>query len=150
MKNKLNLMDALLAFCVCTTCITLLQGTIGILFFPNEMLDYGAFFAPPIFAVFSVILGLPVISSKELTVRQVLARRGLHLILIEGMVFGLNYIAGTVFAPLVSVVLAIGIAVVFVSVHIILWLVDRNSAAEFNKKLKEFQKAEEKTSAEMI
>lgn len=143
MNNKLNLRDALMAFCVCTTCITLLEGTMGSLFFPDELLDYKAFFAPPVFAVFSVILGLPTKTDKELTVGQVICRRVIHLLLIETMVFGLNYLGGAVFPPLVSAVLVVGIAVVFVAVYVILWLVDKNSAMEFNRKLKEFQGAGE-------
>lgn len=141
MKNKSDFRDAFMAFCVCTTCITLLEGTMGILFYPDELLDYKAFFAPPVFAVFSVILGLLTRTDKELTVRAVICRRVIHLLLIEGMVFGLNYLGGAVFPPMVSAVLVVGIALVFVTVYVILWLVDKNSAMEFNRKLKEFQAA---------
>lgn len=111
----------------------------GVLFYPEERLDYGAFFSPPVFACVSVLFGIVTWSKKELSMRQILVRRVFHLLLIEGMIFGLNYAAGTVFPINVSVVLALGIAIVFVAVYVILWLNDKKSARLFNEKLKEYQ-----------
>ena len=139
MKYKQKLFDMLIAFCVCTTCITLLEGIMGILFFPDEKLDYGAFFSPPIFGAVSVLFSLVADSSKELTVQQILIRRVFHLILIEVMVFGLNYLAGAIFSQVVNITLAIGIAFVFVLVYVITWLNESKSATDFNCKLKEYQ-----------
>ena len=39
MKLKQKLFDMLISFCVCTTCITLLEGIMGILFFPDVTMD---------------------------------------------------------------------------------------------------------------
>ena len=144
MNSKSKFAEVLIAFCVCTTCITILEGTLGMLFYPEETLDYGAFFAPPIFGALSVLLGLVTWSKKELSVRQVLLRRVIHLLLIEGMVFGLNYASGIVFPPVVYVTLALGIAFIFVLVYIILWINDQKSAQLFNQKLKEYQAMQEK------
>ncbi len=142
MEQKSKISELLIAFCVCTTCITILEGIMGMIFYPNEKIGYGAFFSPPVFGAFSVLLGFVAESKKELSVKQVLFRRFLHLLLVEGMVFGLNYAAGTTFKPIVSVALAIGIAVVFVMVYVILWINDRRSARLFNHKLREYQEAQ--------
>lgn len=139
MKHKSKIMEALISFCVCTSCITILEGVLGMLFFPNVKLDYGAFFSPPLFGALSVLLGAVTYSKREQSVREVLIRRVLHLFLIEAMVFGINYAAGVVFPTVVVVTLALGIAVVFVLVYLIVWLNDRRSADLFNQKLKEFQ-----------
>lgn len=139
MNHRSKFSEALISFCVCTACITILEGIMGILFFPEEQLNYGAFFSPPLFGAFSILLGMVTRSKKELSVKQVLFRRGIHLLLIEGMVFGLNYAAGIVFPPIVSAMLVVGIAVVFVMVYVILWINDQKSAALFNQKLKEYQ-----------
>lgn len=139
MKYKSRFAEALISFCVCTTCITILEGILGMLFFPEESLSYGAFFSPPIFGSISVLFGVVTWSKKELSVRQVLFRRTIHLLLIEGMVFGLNYIAGVVFPKAFSIALFLGIAVVFVMVYVILWINDQKSAMLFNQKLKEYQ-----------
>jgi len=139
MKYRETFAELLLSFCVCTACITILEGVIGAIFYPTMQLNYYAFFSPPLFGLFSVVLGCVTWSKKELTVKQVLLRRGIHLLLIEGMVFGINYFAGTVFSTIVNIVLALGIAVVFVLVYVILWMNDQKSAKLFNEKLKEYQ-----------
>ena len=141
MKNKAIFAEILMAFCACTTCITILQGVMGMLFFPEEQLSYKAFFSPPLCGAISVLLGAVTWSKKELSFRQVLFRRALHLLLIEGMVFGLNYAAGIAYPTVVKVVLALGTAVVFVMVYVILWFIDQKSAKLFNQRLKEYQSA---------
>lgn len=142
MNHKSRFSEFLMSFCVCTTCITILEGILGILFFPEQELGYEAFFSPPLFGFISVLFGIVTWSKKELSMKQILLRRVLHLLLIEGMVFGLNYAAGNVFPAAVNAILAIGIAVVFVMVYVILWINDRKSARLFNQKLKEFQTAQ--------
>lgn len=139
MRIKKEAADFLTAFFICTTCITFLEGIFGMIFFPDMELGYDAFFSPPLFAFFSVLFGLVTKSKKELTVKQVWLRRGIHLLLIEGLVLGLNYSAGTVFEPVVLFALIISIAVVFAAVYVIMWINDRRSAAIFNEKLKQYQ-----------
>jgi len=143
MKHKSALMEALISFCVCTTCITILEGVLGVIFYPEVKLDYGAFFSPPFFGAASVLLSLVTYSKKEQSVKEVLIRQGIHLLLIEAMVFGLNYLVGIVYPPVVSITLALGIAVVFVLVYWIVWLNDCKSADLFNQKLKEYQARKE-------
>lgn len=139
MNYKSKLIEGLITFCICTTCITLLQGTMGLLFFPNVRVDYGAFFSPPIFGGLGVVLGIVTVSKKELTVKQVLVRRAIHLLLIEGLVFGLNYLVGNTFPPVINITLAFGIAIVFIMVYLISWLDDRRYANNFNEMLKSYQ-----------
>lgn len=139
MNDKTKFSEVIMAFCVCTTCINLLEGVLGMLLYPEQLMKYDAFFVPPLFALFSVLLGMVTWSKKELTVRQVLFKRMLHLILIEIMVFGLNYLEGYIFPPTAALLLAVGIAVVFILVYLILWLLDRRSAKRFNRQLKLYQ-----------
>lgn len=139
MRTNSRLSEMVMAFFVCTTCISLLEGVLGMLFFPEVELDYGAFFAPPLFGLFSVLLGFVNYSKKELSVRQVLLRRLLHLILIEGLVFGLNHTSGITFTSTYACVLAFSIALVYISVHVVLWFEDKRSAKLFNERLKEYQ-----------
>lgn len=131
--------ESMMAFFVCTACICILEGIMGVIFMPDLQLDYGAFFSPPLFGLLSVVFGLITESKKELSVRQVLVRRAIHLALIEGMVFGINYLTGNIFEPVVVVVLALAIAVVFCMVYVVLYVNDSRNAKEFNEKLKEYQ-----------
>ncbi len=139
MRNKSILAEEMKAFFVCTTCITILEGILGMLFFPQMKLGYDAFFSPPIFGLFSVLFGFVNYSKKELSIRQVLFRRFIHLLMIEGLVFGLNYASGMIFPPFVAGILAVSIALVFITVYAALWFMDRRSAMLFNEQLKMYQ-----------
>lgn len=139
MKHREGLSEFVIAFLVCTACITVLEGVMGMLFFPEEKIGYDAFFSPPVFGFFSVLFGGVTKSKKELGVRQVLLRRLLHLFMIEAMVFGINYASGNIFSPLASGVLALAVAIVFVTVYGVIWMNDLRSAALFNEKLKVYQ-----------
>lgn len=139
MNGKSKFSEEVMSFFVCTTMITLLEGVLGMIFFPDVQLRYDAFFSPPFFGALSVLFGVVTWSKKELSIKQLLIRRLIHLGLIEAMVFGLNYLAGVIFPLKVSITLALGIAVVFVVVYVVLWLIDRKSARDFNHKLKEYQ-----------
>ena len=139
MKSKSKMIEMLVAFCICTTCITLLEGFMGMLFAPEEMLSYQASFLPPIFGAISVFLGFVTWSDKELSIKQDLFRKVLHLILIEVVVFASNYIGGKFVSTLFNVVLLVSIAFIYVMVHVILWIDSQRSATLFNQKLKEYQ-----------
>ncbi len=140
MRIKNGMAEFLTAFFICTTCITFLEGIIGMLFFPEEKFGYEAFFSPPLFAFFSILFGLVVKSKKELSVKQVIFRRFLHFLMIEALVLGLNYMAGRKYTPIALFTLVFSIAFVFVSVYFFIWLNDRRSAALFNEKLKQYQR----------
>lgn len=139
MRIKTMISEFMMAFFVCTACITILEGVIGMLFFPKMRFGYDAFFSPPIFGFFSVLFGLVTKSRKELSVKQMLFRMAIHLLLIEILVFGLNYLSGMVFEPLVRVVLALSIALIFAAVYLVMWINDRKNAVLFNEKLKLYQ-----------
>ena len=140
MKHKSEFLRMIMAFFVCTSCITILEGVIGMLFFPQITFGYEAFFSPPLFGLFSVLFSVVNYSKKELSIRQALFRKLIHLLMIEGLVFGVNYMAGTLIAhSLYFFILAVSIALIFILVHVILWLGERRSAIQFNEQLKIYQ-----------
>lgn len=138
--------SAVMAFFVVTSLICMMEGILGMLFMPEAALPYKAFFAPPFFGFCSVLGGLVNYAKKELTVKQVLCRRILHLILVEAMVFGSNYAVGAVFSRIESVALAVSIAVVFILVYGVLYLNDSWHAKQFNRELRKFQGCPQKVS----
>ena len=139
MKDDKDFLEPIMAFLVCTACITILEGGVGMILYPEQKFGYDAFLSPPLFGFCSVLLGIVTYSKKELSVKQVLIRRGIHLLLIEGLILGVNYVAGIIFEPLVFWMLVAAIALVFVTVYVVLWLNDKRSAAMFNEQLKRYQ-----------
>ena len=143
MKYKTQLVDDIMAFFVITACITVLEGVLGMVFMPEVKFGYEAFLSPPLFGILSVIFGLVTRSKKELSIKQVICRRALHLLLIEAAVFLLNYWSGNIFEPVAAVSLAMAVFLVFVTVYAVMWMNDKRSAELFNEKLKKFQEDEE-------
>lgn len=139
--NGKNTPEHIITFLVITALITILEGILGCLFLPEVRFGFEAYFSPPLFGLLSTLTGLVLKSKKELTIRQVLFREFLQLLLIEAIVFGTNYVCGNRFDISLNISLALSIAVVFVLVHVILWLNDRRVARMFNEQLKIFQAA---------
>lgn len=48
MKLKERFKEAMMSFFVCTACITVLEGVMGVMFFPDAQFGYEAFFSPPL------------------------------------------------------------------------------------------------------
>lgn len=131
--------EFVMAFFVCTACICILEGILGMIFFPEQKFGYDAFFSPPLFAFLSVLCGLVTKSRRELSMREVIVRTGAHLLMIELLVFGINYAAGTVISIGLAIALALAIAVIFVAVYAVLYINDKRSAVLFNEELRKFQ-----------
>lgn len=145
-ENQTPLTSILVIFLVITACITIMEGILGSIFLPDIRFGYEAFFSPPLFGLLSTLTELVKKSKKELSVRQVLFRDFLQLLLIEAIVFGLNLLCGNVFTPALAVSLAVGIAVSFLFVYWIIWMNDRKMAHSFNIALKEFQESQKQDS----
>lgn len=141
-------MEFMMAFFVCTACICILEGVLGMIFFPKQRFGYDAFFSPPLFGFVSVLFGIVTYSKRELTVREVIVRRCIHLLLIEMFVVGLNYAAGTMFSTVFVIVLVLAIAVIFVAVYAVLYVNDKRSAVLFNGELKKYQERVEQEGQE--
>lgn len=145
MKGKSIWFDFVMDFFLSTTGICIAMGVTGVIFAPEQRFGYEAFFSPPIFGLLSALLGMVTYSRKELTVKQVVARRALCLLLVEVMVFALNYWNGAyVSGPAVAVAVAVAVLIIFVTVNLVLWLNDSRSAREFNRELAEFRRRERK------
>lgn len=132
----------MMTFFVVTACITIVEGILGVLFFPDWQFGFEVCLQPPIMAFVCTLSSVVTASAKELSNRQMLFRMILQLLLLEVMIFAVNYIfgEGRNFSVGFNIVLAVTIAVVFALVYLIMWLNDRRSAMLFNQKLKQFQK----------
>ena len=139
MNSKEQLKQLFMSFFVITTCITIAEGILGLLFFPDVKLGYEAFFSPVLFGFFSAIFGLVSYSKKELSIRQTIFRDVIHLLMIEAFVFGLNALNGQFFEFIPAIILAVTIAVIYLIVALVMWINDKKSADKFNANLKKFQ-----------
>ena len=129
----------LIAFCAITTGLCIAEGVLGIWLLPDSRLPFSAYLVPPAFGLMTVLTGLVTESRKELSVRQMLFRIGLQWLLIEGMVFGVNFAVGNRFTPMMAGIVAGEITCIFVFAYLVMWLNERRVAREFNRKLASLQ-----------
>lgn len=139
MKNDGVLTKYLVSFCFTTTGICFLELILGSLLMPDMRFGFDAFLMPPLFGFLTTMTGLVLESRRALSAGETVLRMFVQLILIEGIVFGINLAAGNRFTVVETAALAVGIAIVFAFVHLVSWLNERRIARAFNSRLAEFQ-----------
>lgn len=134
-----KLIDFMVEFCVITTFITMLSAVLGSLLLPDTTFGYGAFFSPLLFGLASTVITHVTRSDKAVTRAKLLFCQLMQLLLIELMVFGVNFLAGADYSFDLAVSLAFGIAFIYILIGVILWCNDKKNAEDFNRSLKAFQ-----------
>ena len=128
-----------IAYFVIVTCVTLIMGLMGLIFDPGRTFGYEAFFSPLIIGVISILPSFLIYSKKELSFRQTLIRKVMQFIFIVILLVLLNGFNSTwkweiIFQYVTS------IAIVYLMVQLIMWIIDCKKAEELSKDLKSFQK----------
>lgn len=137
--NRMHSM--IMSFFVITACICVLEGVLGVLFLPEATFGCEAFLMPPAFGVLCALTGVVLHSRKELSMGAMAFRMALQLVLIELIVFSANYFWGDWenVTTSMKVVLIVGIALIYIIVHAVMWMNDCRRADGFNEQLLKFQ-----------
>ena len=140
-KRKELLIRALRLYTLLVTLITILMMILGYLLDRDRVFSYDAFFSPLIYALIGTAATMITRSDKELSVRNLVIRKIISLLLIEGAIILIALNAETIPTEKSWVIpgLAIGVFAVFVLTHIILYLIDRREAEKLNADLARFQ-----------
>ena len=129
------------SFFISVTLINLAVFATGMLFRPAQTFGYEAFLSPLLFGFLTVIPTLVMYSKKELSVRQVLLRKLIQLILdiviVNAVLFGGSSSEHMSVAAAIGV--SVSIAAVFAAVHGISWLLARRTAKQLCEQLAAFQ-----------
>lgn len=132
------LRKSLMNFFIIVTCLSALIGILGLIYEPNRLFGYEAYFSPIIFGVIGVFPSIVTYSKKELTLKQMTFRKVLQLLVIEVIVLSFGYNLG-VMKDNMMISISISILMVYLMVHFITWFIDTSKAAKFNEDLKAFQ-----------
>ena len=135
------LIRTLRLYTLLVTLITVLMIILGNLLDRDRVFSYDAFFSPLIYALIGTVATLITRSDKELSVRRLIIRKAISLLLIEGTIIFIALNADTIPADKNWVVpcLAVGVFAVFVLSHLILYFIDRKEAEKLNADLARFQ-----------
>lgn len=131
--------NIMMNFFISVTCISAGIAILGSIFEPSAQLNYYALIYPHIYAVISSIIILVKYSKKELSTKQMVIRNIIHFILLEMTILFFVYFGSAVvdFSLLISV--ALMVFIIYIAVHLISWINDRNTAKIFNEELKKMQ-----------
>ena len=140
-KRKELLIHALRVYTLLVTLITILLIILGKLLDRDRVFSYEAFLSPLIYALIGTVAAIITRSDKELSIRDLIIRKVISLLLIEGAIIFLALNADTIPTEKSWVIpgLALGILAVFVLTHVILYFIDRKEAEKLNTDLARYQ-----------
>ncbi len=140
-KRKELLIHALRVYTLLVTLITILLIILGKLLDRDRVFSYEAFLSPLIYALIGTVAAIITRSDKELSVRNLIIRKVISLLLIEGAIILLALNSDTIPTEKSWVIpgLALGILLVFILTHVILYFIDRKEAEKLNTDLARYQ-----------
>ena len=130
------------SYFISVTLINIAIFATGMLFQPDQTFGYEAFLSPLIFGFLTVIPTMIMYSRKELTIRQLLFRKAIQLLLdiiiVIAVIFAGNEMNREIVTAAIGV--SVSIVVVFAAVHGIEWMFERRTAKQLTEQLAAFQK----------
>ena len=139
MTKKYFAIKLLNMFFIITTLITIVMGVMGLIWERDRILTYEVMFSPVIIGFISVPPSIVMYSKKELTLRQLVIRKVLHLCLLVIELIAFSKIMG-IWNKVIGLPFVISILIVAVLVQVFLWLVGVQRANTITNELKAFQK----------
>ena len=130
------------SYFISVTLINVAIFATGTLFRPEQRFGYEAFLSPLIFGFLTVIPTLIMYSKKELSVRQLLFRKAIQLILDIVIVIAVIFAGNDMNSDTVSAAIGVSVSiiVVFAAVHVIEWMLEKRTAKQLTEQLAAFQK----------
>ena len=147
-KRKELLIHALRLYTLLVTLITVMMIILGNLLDRGRVFSYDAFVSPLFYALIGTVATVVTRSDRKLSVRSLIIRKAVSLLLIEGAIILIALNADTIPTDKGWVVpaLALGVFAVFVLSHIILYFIDKKEAEKLNADLSRYQEKQMKGS----
>lgn len=142
MDLKRFLVNKLILFFALSTLITVTVALVGTAFAPDERFGYGTMLLPIRYAALCMLPTFVTFSRRELSPKALLFRKALMLVLIEAVMMIIAFTGPEIDSGRPEVLLVIGgcVVVIFVLVHLFLWLKDAAEAKKMNRDLENYRK----------
>jgi len=137
MTKKYFAIKLLNMFFIITTLITIVMGVMGLIWERDRLLTYEVMFSPVIIGFISVLPSIVMYSKKELTLRQIVIRKVLHLFLLEIELIAFSKIVG-IWNKVIGLPFVVSILIVAVLVQVFLWLIGLQRAKKISNEVKAF------------
>lgn len=145
MEFKRFLVNKLILFFMLSTLITAAVSLIGSTFDAGARFGYDVLLTPMKYAALCLLPTLVTWSRRDLSAKELLVRKALMLILLEGVILLIAFTSPFIDTGSMRVVLTLAgsVFVIFALVNLFLWLKDSAEAKKMNIALAEFQKLHE-------
>lgn len=142
MHGKEFFVDLIRTYFILVTLITVGILVMGSYFEPNACFGYEAFAAPLIYGGCGVLPNAVMYTRRELTIKELLARKAIQLILIEGIVLSVAFWNTDICSGQSDIVIGMGVCIllIYVLAHVIDWLQAYISAKRLTEELMNLQK----------
>ena len=140
-KRKEYLIRAFRLYTLLVTLITVLMIILGSLLDRDRVFSYDAFISPLLYALIGTAATAVTWTEKELSIRKLIIRKAIALLLIEGAILFVALKSDTIPTEKNWVVpcLLAGVFAVYVLSHIILYFIDRREAEKISTDLARYQ-----------
>lgn len=141
-RVKDGIKDYSTGFFISVTLITAAMLIIGLLFRPDQQFGYEVFVYPLIYGLIGMIPTLVIHTNKELSVKQIIIRKIMQLLLLVVLILGFIF-GGTVMnSDTIPAVIAVAfsIVVIYILVNVIEWMMDEKTARDMTQDLLRMQK----------
>lgn len=150
MSTKMFLKNIVYTYFIIVTLVVVATYVLGILFRPDQTFGYEAFLSPLIYGFFGILPTIVMYSKKELSIKQLIVRKILQLVILEVILMIVAFYDAGAFASNPGLLIGFGLSVliIFVMTHIISFVLDCAQAKELNKSLLLFQEEEKETESD--
>lgn len=139
MKERIR--EVISSFFISVTLINVAMLVLGALFQPDQRFGYEVFLYPLIYGVIGVIPGMLINTTRELSVKQALIRKVMQMLLIIVLILAFMFAGGGLDEKKIvtAIGVAISIAVIYVLVNAIQYMLDNRAARAMTEDLLRFQ-----------
>lgn len=142
MEFKKFLIEKLILFFMLSTLITAAVSLIGSAYDKDALLGYDALLAPMRYAALCILPTFVTWSRHELSLRELLFRKVLMLVLLEGVMLYIAFTSPVIDTDRIRVVLTLmgSVLIIFLLVNLFFWLRDSVEAGRMNQDLENFRR----------
>ncbi len=148
MEFKKFLIEKLILFFMLSTLITAAVSLIGSAYDKDALLGYDALLAPMRYAALCILPTFVTWSRHELSLRELLFRKALMLVLLEGVMLYIAFTSPVIDTDGIRVVLTLmgSVLAIFLLVNLFLWMRDSIEAKRMNQDLENFRRLHDEES----
>ncbi len=142
MEFKKFLIEKLTLFFMLSTMITAAVYLIGSAYDRDALFGYDALLSPMRYAALCILPTFVTWSRRELSMRELLFRKALMLVLVEGVILYMAFTSPVIDTGRMQVVMTLmgSVLVIFLLVNLFLWLRDLAEAGRMNQDLENFRR----------